>query len=56
MGGRQGGNPRERDDGPLQGDGEHHDDRDELALHIQELSCPGTSKQSCRALDSQLAQ
>lgn len=45
MGRRQGGNPRERHDRSLQGDGEHHDDRDELALHIQKLSCPDTPKQ-----------
>jgi hypothetical protein len=45
MGGHRGGNPRERNDRPLQGDGEHYDDRDELTLHIQELICPGAPTQ-----------
>jgi hypothetical protein len=40
-----GGHPRECDDRPLQGNGEHHDERDELTIHVQKLNCRGVPKQ-----------
>jgi hypothetical protein len=41
----QWGDSRKCDHRPLQADGEHHDDRDELTLHTQKLNCRGAPKQ-----------
>lgn len=40
----QWGDSRKGDQRPLQGDGEHHDDGDELTLHTQRLTA-----ESCRS-------
>jgi hypothetical protein len=46
IGGHQGGNPGERDDRPLQADGDQHDKRDKLTPHIQKLNCQSAPKQT----------
>jgi hypothetical protein len=41
----QWGGPRKRGHRPLQADGEHHDESDELALHTQKRNCRSAPRQ-----------
>jgi hypothetical protein len=42
----QGGGPRKCDHGPLQADGEHHDESDELALHMESVTAEARRSKS----------